>query len=1017
MRYCLKGAVLTALVATLVLAAPAVMAQETTGGIKGTVSDTVGQLIAGAIVEATGPMGKIGTTSDALGKYRFPRLAAGTYVVVASFQGYNSSTAENVRVTLGESITVEFGLQKAAFEEEIMVYSDTVVIDFTESQTAMSVREWEIEYLPRGRNFTDVVSWAPGIVEDHQAGGISVDGASGLENRYVIDGIDTTHPEDGTSAIPLRAEMMEEVQVKSAGYMAEHGGALGGVVNAVTKSGSNEWHGALYVDIENSSWNGDARPEVEWNLDDPGASLVTYAKDDENRYDPGFFLGGPILRDHWWFFASYQPGLRTTKRTIDWVGLPITDTYTQDFTVDYVTLNTTVNISSALLLKGGLNFSPASTEGFLPNRDGRSGLYEQDNWAPLGTDRERETYYLTLDWILGDNFVISGRGGFYHTNVEDVGIPTFPLIHNYSTGSIAGYLDRYPEIPDQWKEEPGFYSDQLVNTDAFNIYERTAFGLDATWFFSAAGDHSLKFGYQNEEIFNDVRAGYNADRILYYWDRGYTGTAGETINGTYGYFRLLNISTLGSAQTNNQALFIQDAWTVLPNLTLNIGFRSENEEVPNYGATGPQPAIEFGWGDKFAPRLGFAWDIANDAKWKLYGSYGKYYDVTKYSMPRGSFGGDKWVDYFFTFDTADPSLNAGGCTVGDNTIFDRPTCGAGTFIEPVDRRLNSADPEIWELLGFPQIEPNMKPMETWEAQIGLDHQLTSTSQVGARFVHKEIVRTIEDVGLLIPGIGEVYVIANPGEGITIGLSALEYALPVREYDALELTYDKRFSNNWSLRGYYTLSRLWGNYSGLANSDEINSIGNPLNPVGTGGRRDPNVSRLYDVPESMYDANGDLIYGKLATNRTHQLGAQFLYSFDFGGNVGVNQYIGSGTPVSTIGLVPFHNFFYPNGRGDLGETPWLYQTDLTLYYTFNFGRNLGLSFGLTVLNLFDTQGELRQWSHRQVQDLGITTEAFVTGFNYEEELALLGPAGLDTRFGFWDTYQQPRELRFTVKFEF
>ena len=126
----------------------------------------------------------------------------------------------------------------------------------------------------------------------------------------------------------------------------------------------------------------------------------------------------------------------------------------------------------------------------------------------------------------------------------------------------------------------------------------------------------------------------------------------------------------------------------------------------------------------------------------------------------------------------------------------------------------------------------MKPMESWEAQIGVDHQLTSVSQVGARIVHKQIVRTIEDVGLLYPGVGEVYIIANPGEGVSAGYD-LPYVKPEREYNAIEFTYDKRFANNWSLRAYYTLSRLEGNYSGLANSDENNNPGNPLNP---GNRR-------------------------------------------------------------------------------------------------------------------------------------------------------------------------------------
>ncbi len=445
MRKLFERTILFAMVGALALAALPATAQETTGSLKGSVADDVGTPIAGAIIQAVGPMGTIGTTSDESGNYRFPRLAAGDYTVTARVEGFLDA-ATDVNVTLGEAKSINFSMQKT-FSEEITVYSDTVAIDFTESATTTSIRQWEIDYLPRGRDFTDVVTFASGATYDNQGGGIMIDGASGLENRYIIDGIDTTDPEDGGSAVPMRAEMMEEVQVKSAGYAAEFGGAMGGVINAVTKSGSNEWHGSIFTDYENMDWNGSARPEIEYSLTDDSAGLVTYDKDDETRFDPGFAIGGPILRDKWWFFASYQPGLRTRERTVTWVNGDPTDTYKSDFTVDYATLNTTFNISSALLMKIGANVSPYTTEGFLPNRDGRSGLSDQSNYAPLGSKGERETYSGSLDWITSDSFIVSARGGFYHTNVEDTGIPLFDLIHNYSTGSTGGFLDRSPRDP------------------------------------------------------------------------------------------------------------------------------------------------------------------------------------------------------------------------------------------------------------------------------------------------------------------------------------------------------------------------------------------------------------------------------------------------------------------------------------------------------------------------------------------------------------------------------------------
>ena len=156
-------------------------------------------------------------------------------------------------------------------------------------------------------------------------------------------------------------------------------------------------------------------------------------------------------------------------------------------------------------------------------------------------------------------------------------------------------------------------------------------------------------------------------------------------------------------------------WPILQSspITVSLWTNAIDSSVPNAG-------VDANW--YVSPRVGFAWDVAGDSRWKLYGSYGVYYDVTKYEMPRGSFGGDKWVDYWFTFDIANPGLNdpAAGCTVGNNTIFDVPTCGAGTLYDTVDQRFNSIDPLFESIFGFPAVDPDIKPMENWEAQIGFD---------------------------------------------------------------------------------------------------------------------------------------------------------------------------------------------------------------------------------------------------------------------------------------------------------
>jgi hypothetical protein len=981
----------------------AAIAQEQSGAIEGVVTDKDGAALPGVTVETTGQMGAQVAVTDINGGYHFPALRSGVYKMTAKLDGFVTAEVPGIDLKLGTTQRVNFTLQPGTFEDTITVAADTVAIDVTKSSTATSLSREEITLLPRGRDFTDVVPLAAGAVNEQQAGGISIDGSTGSENRFIIDGIDTTDPQDGTSAVPMRADFIEEVQVKSAGYAAEYGGSTGGVINAITKSGGNEFHGAVLAQYEDISWNGSSRPVLELNLDDPLiAEYNTYDKDDETRIDPGFYVSGPILKDKLWFFGSYQPGIRSTDRTVSFTD-GVRDTFNQDFQVDYAAANLTANFGS-VLFKVGLNMSPYTTEGALPAVRG-TGLSSQSSYSN-GEEGERETYSASLDWVPSESFVVSGKVGFYHTNYWTTGVPTPPASGKaiYYSGANIGNPALFPEVPASLRHTVPWNSYGILTTSQKNIYERTAGALDASWFFSALGDHTLKFGFQTEEIYNDVIEGWNVEQQSYRWDRAYTDTSGNSHRGKYGYFRLRLFQTAGEVTTRNDAIFVQDAWAISKNLTVNVGVRAEHEKVPNYGL-GPATAVEFNYDEKLAPRLGFAWDVAGDQKWKVFGSYGTYFDVMKYELPRGSFGGDKWVDYYYNFDNYDWPQNEASptCTSGENTVAWTPTCPMGSFIEKVDRRHNSADPNE------SYIDPAMEPMEQWEAQIGMEHQLTSKVKLGARYIHKQLVRAIEDCGILVPGVGEVYYIANPGFGLTTSIAEVPFPKAEREYDGLELTFDRRFADNWLLRASYTYSELWGNYSGLASSDEH---------IGSGARQSPNVSRMFDVVQNSYDRNAELVYGPLGTDRPHQFKAQFLYRFPFNLSVGVNEYIASGIPASEEATVPIGTAFFPYGRNSLGRTPTLTQTDLALYQDVKLG-SFNLQFGLNVMNIFDEDTETRRWHGRTTQDLPVSEEEFFAGgWDYEALIAELdAEGGLDPRFNQADVFQAPRAVRISVKFEF
>ena len=990
--------------ALAIASAPMLLAQETTGSIQGVIRDSGGAVLPGVTVEASGPSGTVVAVTNERGEYRFPRLPSGEYTVKAVMPSFREE-AVTVNVTVGSTQRADLALQIAGVTETVQVTAETPRIDLTSAQTATNISRERIEYVPRGRDFTDVVSQAAGATNESQAGGISIDGSSGSENRFIIDGIDTTSPQVGTNAVPMRAEFMEEVQVKSAGYAAEFGGSTGGVINAITRSGTNNFSGTILSDFQSRSWGGSERPIL---IDDTTAasrfSYVNPPKDDQLRIDPGFSLGGPILRDRLWFFGSYQPGIQTTERTVNFSN-GVTNTFDQDLTVHYGAGNITGNVGSKVLYRIGANFSPFETKRSLPTQTGQTSLTTAESYL-RGTKGDRRTFSGSVDYIPSSRLAFSARAGRFLTDEESTGV-TFPgIIHNISTSSTAASLAR---IPAGLPNSLGYVSDVLV-TDAteFDEYVRDYIGADATWFLNAGGEHQFKLGFQSERISNDVLSGYNADRILYYGGLSHSPTTGGSVTGEYGIFRLLNISTQGEAATRNNAFFIQDTWRALPNLTLNVGLRTERERVPNFGTQGLEYPIEFGWGDKLAPRFGLTYDPFSDGRTKLYASWGKYFDVMKYELPRGAFGGDRWVDYWFTWDNPDVSVNtAAGCGTGTNTISERPTCPGGTFIEAFDQRHNAAeDPDSF-------IDPDLKPMEEHELQLGANREFNWGDRMGnvvlgARYVRKDLKRTIEDVGVTVEGVGSVYYMANPGEGITLTLNAPgipPFPKAERQYDGLELTMERRFTDNWGLFTSYTYSRLYGNYSGLASSDE-------------NGRTSPNVNRFFDQIVMTYDKNQNLVYGRLGTDRPHQLKAQVMYRTPWNTIVGFNQRVASGLPMSEEFQIQGGYPFFPNGRGNLGRTPVFSQSDLSLIQDLRLGGQ-ALQFQVTVLNLFDQDIVTRVDNTRfaGTSSLPINTNQFFnTDWNYEEILAS-NPSRIDPKFNRANQFQAPREVRLTVKFTF
>jgi len=421
-------------------------------------------------------------------------------------------------------------------------------------------------------------------------------------------------------------------------------------------------------------------------------------------------------------------------------------------------------------------------------------------------------------------------------------------------------------------------------------------------------------------------------------------------------------------------------------LTLNLGLRTEREDVPSYVAS--VPGIHFSFQEKLAPRAGFAWDVKGDGKWKAYGSWGKFYDITKLDMPRASLGGDKSISYRFALDTYDwASIGAGTCAGAPQSC---PAVYPGTFYEQYDSR--PAANNTNNIFGKSLIDPDLKPMTSQEITLGLDHELTATTSVGFRWVRKWLNYTIEDLGWQIPRVGDVFIIGNPGFGMaeyTMGPDVPPQPPATRDYDGVEFHVHKRLANRWYLNASYLWSRLYGNYSGLASSDEVT--------VGVGGRTSPNNNVVFDKIYASYDSTGSKqpVMGPLATDRPHQFKTQVAYNFPFGTTVAVNQFIASGTPITRFAYAVSGRTYY-KGRMSDGRTPTYSATDLNAQHEFTLPRNTRLQLEVNVLNLLDQKAVVTVFSRQDRDTIPLTTAQFFAGFDVPTEHAKYN-IRLDPRF--------------------
>lgn len=1075
--FCRRAVPLYILAFVLLLAATMV-AQQQTGDLLFKVSDPSGAVVAGAEITVTSPalIKPFQATTDAAGILRANSLPPGTYKATVKRSGFATIVRDNIKVEVGRTYPIEMALAVGAVTETLEVSSSTVQIDTVKSESSEVYGGDKLVSLPGQRDFADYVKLIPSVNNESMAVGISVDGASGAENVFFVDGVDTSDMYGGTNNQSVRPEIVQELQIKTGGYEAEFGGAMGGVVSVVTKSGGPQFHGQVYYYFNNSKLEGADRQTLRLNPDDERkAEYIAYPKDNFNRNEFGVSLGGPILKDKAWFFVNANPTFMNTERSTTLGGSNMKTVFTRHD----MWRSGLVKLDMQPLQKIRLNASYTQDtnrwKGGLPDKRG------DDNaafpWASTGYKYPSYTFQGGMTATITPRFLIDTRYGFNGTDTVQLLPPWEPTYLFRTSPGMIGFS----------KDTPGYqpvgFMNHDPNTDGYltaqDYQKKLNWNTTASFSFNALGQHNFKTGYSWQRWMWETLNAHPYDYLRLNYGRSWTtldkvehgstctGPNGEVYDGRLrddngnlttdeelgtavwcGYVEVRSpFGDMAKIHTDHNAFFFQDAWTIGRRLTVSPGIRFEKEEIPSFttAAGYTEAPLKWGFKDKIAPRLGAAYDLFGNGKAKIFGSWGWFYDAMKLGLAEGSFGGFKWHSQYFLMNQQFidalqdpknilPPIGSShpvdgfmkGCTgnvIGGGTV----DCSGVTtmqgmeFLEDRDFRMPS----------FDSLDPNTKAMRMTNLTFGSEMELRKNYIFSATFVHKQLDRTIEDVGVLTP-LGESFYITNPGYGLSVSEFVKGGMPPTpkakRNYNALEFRLRKPFSNNWTGDFSYTYSRLRGNYSGLASSDEdwgtVDSNGN------IEGRNDPNVERYFDFWYLNYDASGKLIDGPLNTDRPHQLkiSGQYQLPHQLPAIGGFFQAM-SGTPITRA--VTFDNAeMYVNGRMSDGRTPFFTQTDLYFLQTFKPFKDeaKSIQFNVNIVNLFNQKTVTRKYRlmNRDTASLpaamnGETLDpAFVQNFlknGFDWKTALNEAGNLDPRFLMNQTYQGPVEVRFGIKFNF
>ncbi|HVZ23588.1 MAG TPA: TonB-dependent receptor [Vicinamibacterales bacterium] len=926
-------------------------AQETTGTISGRIVDSQGLPVPGVTVTAAGPQGSRTSVSDADGRYSIPFATPGSYDVRAELQGFKTAQQKGVNVSLGQTASVNLTMTVGGVTETVEVTAGAPVVDTTSTTTGAVLGSDELARIPIGRRVSDALYVAPGVSTGGSVGSAnpSISGGSGLENQYVIDGVNVTNQGYGAlgsysivfgslgNATPF--DFVQEVQVKTGGYEAEFGQSTGGVVNVVTKSGSNQFSGSVF---------GYSRPSgLEGGFKQYQSTNGSINQQDASLSDTGAEVGGPILKDKLFFFGAIDPswdragfkappgfaleGLGTVQR--------------KRRTVSY-SAKATYQLSSANRIDASFFGDPSTGD--------------------MGPQRITSLLNTTTSGFSSIKY------GGHNQTVRYNGVLGTHLLAEAYWARALNDINETPSV-DTWAVTD-FTVTPNIRSGGIGFYEQGNHSLNNQYvakLTSIFGANELKYGIEYDDVTYSNLSQRTGPTFLAP-DGRQTATGAQISivpDVNYGKIYRVTRANFNAGRTTTQKyvdFFVQDSVRLGNKLTLNPGLRYEQEKLA--GSIIKDFTLKNNW----APRIGATYDINGDGRSKVYGNFGIYYARVPNDLAARALSADDstgLADYF------------------DANLTQPVPAGVAT----IDPRTGKSITQHFSLLGVgaDDVDPNAKLSYVREFVLGYERQVAPNTSVGLRWINRRIPRVLEDItdcpmaayfldATADVGCGNIYILTNPTAASPVNAAAIaavpafadvKFAQPVHKYDAVELTLDRRFSNRWQATASYRWSRLRGNFEGFYRDDN--------------GQSDPGISSLYDFPtnDPTYTSigvaqlgfEGDIRNlndenGILPLDRPHQGKLYGSYQFDWGLNLGLGWTVQSGKPLTPLASNPAYSNSgeIPTGPRGSGiqtvdgfktRTPVQSLTSLQAAYDLKLGGNRKISLMADVFNLFNQKTTL------------------------------------------------------------